>query len=168
MKDCRTIELVYSPSRFVGLHLRRWLNRYRGWLLLPLGICAILAFIRWEWIVVGFAILLFLYPFVLANLYFKHALNPYNLRFVRGFVLTVADDSFEIKSEHDKTLILPMGALSKVQKNGNRLTFFFNDSQKLTLSVETDEWFCDENEETIDVEQRVLDKLLKNGISFAS
>lgn len=81
-----------APSRFVGEYMLTFLYRW-GWILvIPLGVCGCLAVNRWEWLVVGLILLLIIYPFVLATVYFRYGLSEEASMFIRPMRVEISRD----------------------------------------------------------------------------
>ena len=90
---------IYSvgPGRYVARIMSMWLARF-GWILvIPFGFCGCMAFFRWEWIVVGMALLLLVYPFVLSFIYFKYGLSPESRRAIQPRRVTIDDTAMTVE-----------------------------------------------------------------------
>ncbi|MDE6396246.1 MAG: hypothetical protein K2K84_03135 [Muribaculaceae bacterium] len=78
-----TAPFSVTPSQYIGRVMGYWLSKW-GWiLLLPFFVCGMLAFIRWEWLIVAFILLLIIYPFILVMLYFTYGLSEEGINTVK-------------------------------------------------------------------------------------
>lgn len=88
---------IVSPARYVARIMSMWMTRY-GWILIiPFGFCGCMAFFRWEWIVVGLALFLLVYPFILSFMYFKYGLSPESRRAIQPRRITFDDHDMTIE-----------------------------------------------------------------------
>lgn len=85
-----------TPSQYTRGVLVARMSRYGFFLLLPLLAAAVGAFYRWEWIVVGLALLLLVYPFVLMNCYFRYSMREEALVFIRPMRVVVGSEGLAL------------------------------------------------------------------------
>ncbi len=72
-----------TPSQYIGRVMSFWFAKW-GWILLfPFCLCGMLAFFRWEWLIVALILLLIIYPFILVMLYFMYGLTEEGVRAVK-------------------------------------------------------------------------------------
>ena len=92
-----TKPFTVTPSQYIGRVMGFWLSKW-GWILLfPFFICGMLAFFRWEWLIVAFILLLIIYPFILVMLYFMYGLNQDGVRSVSPRQIQLMKDKLVVK-----------------------------------------------------------------------
>lgn len=153
-----------SPQQLVAQMFQSWLSRY-GWVLvIPMAVCGALAVFRWEWIVVGLIVLLLVYPFVLAMLYFNHAMRPETRIFIRPLRLVVTKDKMVIEFEEtNETKEIPWTQIRNVSMSGKKTIIRFVSPKYSSLTIDDNAW---ESTETISEIKEKIPEPTENGLDI--
>lgn len=152
-----------TPSQFMGRVLTQWLSAHCSIFIVPLVICGALAVFRYEWIIVGLALMLLFYPFILFMAYFKVGLRPEVADFIRPFQIRLTESGLEfrifslIKSADDDTkeaaenVYNPVGTyffsfndLKKVEIGRRSITFYLKKPKYASLTIFDNSWRYDQ------------------------
>ena len=186
MQPINTLPFRNTPSQYVRHIMERLALRWCWILLIPLIFFAFLAFYRWQWIVVGLAVLFILYPFILSFVYFHYALSPEAQRFVRLMSLSFKQDGIDIsylkenksKETHTNSKLsssspsystlnqefLPFRKIESYSTPKGRLVLNFITPSYASLSILDTQWDTSINKTS---KQDAITILEKNGIQFA-
>lgn len=180
----RTGIIRVTPSAYVSRIMTGWLGRY-GWVAaVVFGICGAIAAIRWEWLVVTLILLLIVYPFILAMVYFRYGLSPEHLVFTRPMKATLTDNALILRimeksegegEESDNVAQTPSMAkvinfndIKNVSPLKNALLIRLRTPRYATVFLPDTGWIETEGEAAeISTRAIVEDVLTKNGIKFA-
>lgn len=163
--ELNTKVIQQKPQALTVRIMQQWLKRY-GWLMLiAMGFCGGMAVQRWEWIVVGVALLLLVYPLILAFIYFNYGTKPEYLRFVRPMTICFGNNGITIQEEDQTPETIPFDNIKNISVYGKETVVALKVPRYLSLVIKDDQWDTD-----IDIKE--LKKTLsayftENGIKFA-
>lgn len=178
----KSLPVHSSPSQYVGRIMSRLLVQWCWLLLIPLIIFGFLALDKWQWLVVGLAILFLIYPFVLAMVYFNYALSPESRRFIRPMIIKLKPEGIEIvyleeqptdKNESSakqpkfkiaSSEVFPFDRIESYSTAGNTLIIRFNEPKYATVAIRADQW---DGENKTDLMNNAVSFLTENGIKIA-
>ena len=178
----KSLPVRSSPSQYVGRIMSRLLIQWCWLLLIPLIIFGFLALDKWQWLVVGLAILFLIYPFVLAMVYFNYALSPESRRFIRPMIIKLKPEGLEIvyleEQPTDKnesaakqpkfkivsSEVFPFDRIESYSTAGNTLIIRFKEPKYATVAIRVDQW---DGENKTDVMNNAVSFLTENGIKIA-
>ncbi len=173
-----------TPSAYVSRIMTGWLGSY-GWIAVTIfGICGAMAALRWEWLIVALILLLIVYPFVLAMVYFRYGLSPEHLVLTRPIRVTVTDSALLVDimeatrediSAEEKTTYRPIrravlnySLVKNVTNLKDSLLIRLKEPRYATLCIPDCKWICNDTcEGGAQIRAAVVEALTKNGIKFA-
>lgn len=161
MTDQPTAVIHYTSTQYIKLLFSAWFARNCVWLLIPLLVCAALAFVRWEWIVVGLMILLIIYPFVLFNLFLKYGTKVENLRYIKPFTIHFSQHAVVIKWDDGEKQVFKYSDVKKVYNSKKGIKIGFNSINEFIVFIKDADWLAEGNKDS------AIALLLKNGTKFA-
>ena len=166
-----------TPQQFVARILHLWLKRYWWILALPVVVCGAMAVFKWEWIIVALMIILLIYPFVLAMVYFNYALAPENRRFIKPLRLDVSpngmkisylniddEDGEEVLYKLDSEELVPFEAIKSVIPGQDDMVIMLTNPRYANITIADKDWMTDKIKEQ---KTEILELFHKNGIKFA-
>lgn len=162
--------------------MSRLLIQWCWLLLIPLIIFGFLALDKWQWFVVGLAILFLIYPFVLAMVYFNYALSPESRRFIRPMIIKLKHEGLEIvyleeqpTDKNESTAkqpkfkivsseVFPFDRIESYSTAGNTLIIRFKEPKYATIAIRADQW---DGENKTELMNYAVSFLTENGIKIA-
>lgn len=179
-----TTILRNSPSQFMARVLNAWIARRALILALPLVVTGALAVHRYEWIIVGLALLLLIYPFLLIVVYFNYGLRNEAANFILPLKLAIGQEGIDIVVFHaptdansdntDETVPQPrekfrchydLKDILRVASTAKETVIYFRSPRYASLRIADSEWLAGEGADN--PKNAVVKLFLKNGIKFA-
>lgn len=161
MTTITTETICYSPGTYARNLVDLWIERNLYWLIIPLLACCFAAFYRWEWLVVMFAIILLVYPFVLFNVFLRYGTKIENMQYIKPFKVKFSPDNMRMVFDGNELMTIQLAEVKKVAMKSKSLNFIFHNNKAFVLIIRDDRW--------TEIEDKiiVMDMFAKNGIKIA-
>ena len=143
----------------------QWLQKWGWTIIVPFGVCGAMAALRWEWIIVALILLLLVYPFILAMLYFNYGLKPEYRRLVQPANISVYSSGVTINFENaNQPVLISFNQLKNVVVEKKGLTLRLKIPKYACLHIPDDVWIADSDD--CKPKEEVIRILTQNGMEF--
>lgn len=178
MTHYRTETITEPTGAFMTRVCVWWLKKHPVILLIP-GAAVVLAFVhRPEWLIVALMAVFLIYPFLLANIYFKYGFLPETRRLLSPKTVSLGDEGIELSildvrencqsrfTETEKSLKIPYSEVSGVSLSKNKVVIRLSAPAYASIAIENDRWI-NENTGLQADSSEILRYFIENGIEIA-
>ncbi|MCH5219487.1 MAG: hypothetical protein J1F20_02865 [Muribaculaceae bacterium] len=183
MQDCTIAEtdIIRIPSGTLARHaITQTMRKYRWWFCAAPAVSCLLAVSRWEWLIVGLALCLIVYPFVVMTVYFGDMLDPCVAIFTRPVKISFTADTmicrFYETSQNDKEApqhqlpvnekTIPIEDIKRIWQGQDSIRLYIRHPKPLCITILDRQWQTPVPLTPQDCRLRVMGLLRENGTEF--